>query len=81
MKLCVADIITVLDYMLIYGVIHGGNKMNIQPKDTSRGHFWVSIVKSIIRLGACFALFLGDYAIAAVMLAVAELLGIGEELV
>ena len=67
--------------MLIYGVIHGGNKMNIQPKDTSRGHFWVSIVKSIIRLGACFALFLGDYAIAAVMLAVAELLGIGEELV
>ena len=55
--------------------------MNVQPKDTSRGHFWVSIVKSIIRLGACFALFLGDYAVAAVVLAVAELLGIGEELV
>lgn len=55
--------------------------MNIQPKDTSRGHFWVSIVKSMIRIAACFALFLGDYAIAAVGLAVAELLGIGEELV
>ena len=55
--------------------------MDVQPKDTSRGHFWVSIVKSIIRLGAFFALFRGDYTIAAVMLAIAELLGIGEELV
>ena len=55
--------------------------MQIQPKDTSKGHFWVSIIKSVIRLGACFALFLGDYAVAAVTLAVAELLGIGEELV
>lgn len=55
--------------------------MKVQPKDTGRGHFWVSIVKSVIRLGACFELFLGDYAVAAVMLAVAELLGIGEELV
>lgn len=55
--------------------------MNIQPKDTSRGHFWVSIVKSIIRIGACFALYQGNYAVAAIGLAAAELLGIGEELV
>ena len=55
--------------------------MNVQPKDTSRGHFWVSIVKSLIRIAACFALFLGNYPVAAVGLAVAELLGIGEELV
>ena len=81
MKLCVVVIITVQDYMLIFGVIHGGNKMNVQPKDTSRGHFWVSIVKSLIRIAACFALFLGNYTVAAVGLAVAELLGIGEELV
>lgn len=74
-------IITVQGYMLTFGEIVGANKMNIQPKDTSRGHFWVSIVKSLIRIAACFALFLGDYAVAAVGLAVAELLGIGEELV
>lgn len=75
-------IIIAQGYMLTFGVTVGENKhMNIQPKDTSRGHFWVSIVKSMIRIAACFALFLGDYAIAAVGLAVAELLGIGEELV
>ena len=28
MKLCVVVIITVQDYMLIFGVIHGGNKVN-----------------------------------------------------
>ena len=74
-------IIIAQGYMLTFGVIHGGNKMNIQPKDTSQGHFWVSIVKSLIRIAACFALFLGNYAVAAIGLAVAELLGIGEELV
>jgi hypothetical protein len=74
-------IITAQGYTLTFGGIHGGNKMNIQPKDTSQGHFWVSIVKSLIRIAACFALFLGNYAIAAIGLAVAELLGIGEELV
>lgn len=55
--------------------------MKVQPKDTSRGHFYVSIVKSLIRIAACFALYTGNYAIAAIGLATAELLGIGEELV
>lgn len=56
-------------------------KMNIQPRDTSRRHFWASIIKSITRLGACAALYTGDYATAAVMFFAAELLGIAEELV
>ena len=56
-------------------------KMNIQPKDTSRRHFWASMIKSITRLGACAALYTGDYATAAVMFFTAELLGIAEELV
>jgi hypothetical protein len=56
-------------------------KMNIQPKDTSRRHFWASMIKSITRLGACAALYTGDYATAAIMFFAAELLGIAEELV
>jgi hypothetical protein len=56
-------------------------KMNIQPKDTSRRHFWASMIKSITRLGACAALYTGDYVTAAVMFFTAELLGIAEELV
>lgn len=55
--------------------------MEIQPKDTSKRHFWTSMVKSITRLGACAALFTGDYVTAAIMLATAELLGIAEEIV
>jgi len=55
--------------------------MEIQPKDTSRNHFWASIIKSITRLGACAALFNGDLATAAIMLATAEVIGIAEEIV
>jgi hypothetical protein len=55
--------------------------MNVQPKDTSKGHFWASMVKSVIRLGACAALFTGDYATAAIMFFAAEMIGIAEEFV
>lgn len=55
--------------------------MEIQPKDTSRNHFWASIVKSITRLGACAALFSGDLTTAAIMFATAEIIGIAEEMV
>lgn len=65
--------------------------MEIQPKDTSRGHFYVSIVKSILRLGACYALWAAgvisdDIAgvalqYAAFALGAAEVLGIVEEIV
>lgn len=55
--------------------------MEIQPKDTSRGHFYVSIAKSFIRIFAGIALIDGSFIIAGVSFIVAELLGIVEELV
>jgi len=58
--------------------------MNIQPKDTSKGHLYVSLVKSVIRIGAGIALlFLGSnwLIVAGVCIIFAEILGIVEELV
>jgi hypothetical protein len=55
--------------------------MEIQPQDTSRGHFYVSIVKSFIRIFAGMALIDGSLIIAGVSFIIAELLGIVEELV
>lgn len=58
--------------------------MKIQPKDTSRGHFLVSLVKSIVRIFAGTALIWSGsswVAVAGVAIVVAEVLGILEELV
>jgi hypothetical protein len=55
--------------------------LNIQPKDTSKGHFYVSLVKSIIRVGAGIALIMGSFAIAGGLFIVAEFLGVLEEVV
>jgi hypothetical protein len=55
--------------------------MEIQPKDTSRGHFYVSIAKSFIRIFAGMALIDGSLITAGVSFIIAELLGIVEELV
>lgn len=55
--------------------------LNIQPKDTSRGHFYVSLVKSAIRVAAGIALIQGEIAYAGFLLIGAELLGVVEELV
>jgi hypothetical protein len=55
--------------------------MDIQPKDPSRGHFYVSIAKSFVRIFAGIALIDGSLVIAGVSLIVAELLGIVEEIV
>jgi len=55
--------------------------IDIQPKDTSRGHFYVSIVKSFVRIFAGIALINGSLIVAGISLIVAELLGIVEELV
>jgi len=44
-------------------------------------HFWASMIKSITRLGACYALYLGMIPLAAILLGVAELIGIVEEMV
>jgi hypothetical protein len=55
--------------------------LNIQPRDTSPGHFYVSIVKSMIRIGAGGALIAGHLFFAGALLIFAEILGIVEELV
>jgi len=52
-----------------------------QPKDSSRGHFYASLVKSIIRIGAGGCLIQGNLLMAGFCLIMAEILGIVEELV
>jgi len=56
----------------------------MEPQESnSKKHFWFSIFKSIFRLGACYGLWLtGDMMLQAVgiFLAIAEILGILEEL-
>jgi hypothetical protein len=54
--------------------------MDIQPKDTSKRHFYISIVKSFIRFGAGGFLIVGDLVMAGVLIILAEVLGILEEL-
>lgn len=55
--------------------------MNIQPRDPSRGHFYVSTVKSAFRIVAAGSLIVGSLLIAGILLMIAEFLGIAEELV
>lgn len=56
--------------------------MNIQPRDTSRGHFYTSLVKSATRIAAGIALIWPQSLIlAGAFLIAAEMLGIVEELV
>jgi len=49
-------------------------------ESNSKKHFYISIVKSVIRIGACFFLGYGLLPQAAFTLALAEVLGIVEEL-
>jgi len=55
--------------------------IEIQPKDTSRNHFYVSLAKSLIRIIAGGALLTGHIAEAGGLLILAEVLGIAEEMV
>ena len=55
--------------------------MEVQPKDTSKGHFYVSLAKSAIRIVAGGCLIAGNLLMAGVCLILAEVLGIVEELV
>jgi len=55
--------------------------MEVQPKDTSKGHFYVSLVKSVLRIGAGASLIMLGIVEAGWLLIVAEALGILEELV
>lgn len=60
---------------------HRKPMIDIQPKDTSKGHFYVSIAKSAIRVVAGIALIQGMIFAAGWLLILAEMLGIAEELV
>ena len=55
--------------------------IEIQPKDPSRGHFYVSLVKSGLRIVAGVFLIGGNLLVAGSLLILAEGLGIVEELV
>jgi hypothetical protein len=55
--------------------------IDIQPKDTSKGHFYVSIVKSALRIAAGTSLIMIGISAAGWLLIAAEVLGIVEELV
>ena len=54
--------------------------MNLQPKDTSKWHFYVSLAKSLVRIGAGTALGLGFVGYAGILFVAAEGLGVLEEL-
>ena len=56
--------------------------MEIQPKDPSKGHFYVSLVKSATRIAAGIALvWPQNLVLAGAFLIAAEVLGIVEEIV
>ncbi len=62
--------------------------IKIQPKDTSKGHFYASLVKSVLRIVAGGCIFASGYVIGSywitaggTFLILAEILGIIEELV
>jgi hypothetical protein len=62
--------------------------MEIQPKDTSKGHFYVSLVKSALRIAAGSFFVVAGSTISSswilsggLLLIAAEILGIVEELV
>lgn len=55
--------------------------MKIQLKDTSKGHFYVSLGKSAVRIAAGGLLCMGLIVSAGMLIIIAEVLGIVEELV
>ena len=60
---------------------HRKPMIDIQPKDTSKGHFYVSIVKSAVRIAAGASLIMGSLIVCGALLILAEILGIVEEVV
>ena len=55
--------------------------MEVQPKDTSKGHFYVSLVKSGVRVLAGANLMVGNFYACGLLIIIAEVLGVVEELV
>jgi len=60
---------------------HRKPMIEIQPRDPSKRHFYVSLVKSVLRIGAGISLIMVGFPEAGTLLIVAEVLGIVEELV
>ena len=60
---------------------HRKTMIEIQPRDTSRGHFYVSLVKSALRAIAGVSLIMMGLPEAGWLLIAAEVLGVVEELV
>jgi hypothetical protein len=54
--------------------------VEIQPKDPSKWHFRISLIKSGIRIIAAWRLIQGDLLAAGLLFIAAELLGIAEEM-
>ena len=53
----------------------------MQEKESKTStHFWISLFKSGLRFGSCYQLFNGNLAPAAILLGIAEVLGIAEEI-
>jgi hypothetical protein len=53
----------------------------MQPKESKTNrHFWISLFKSVLRLGACYFLFNEQFGNSAILFGLAEILGIVEEL-
>jgi len=59
--------------------------IDIQPKDTSKGHFYVSLAKSVVRIAAGIAIMMIGInvwaTIAGALFIAAEVLGVVEEIV
>lgn len=60
---------------------HHEPMIEIQPKDPSKGHFYISLVKSFIRIAAGVALCIYGLPIVGGLFIAAEALGILEEMV
>lgn len=56
-------------------------ELEVQPKDTSRGHFYVSVLKSAVRIAAGVTLIAAGLALPGWLFILAEVLGIVEEVV
>ena len=53
----------------------------MQEKESkTNSHFWISIIKSIVRFGACYFLFNVDIKSSALLFVFAEGLGVAEEI-
>ena len=53
----------------------------IQQKESkTNSHFWISLFKSVLRIGACYFLFNEQFGNTAILLGLAEVLGIAEEI-